>query len=180
MLFRAGRGYIITMAYMTRACIYYIIIECPMNIIIYVTVIILLFSSSATGDDPPTTSADLIKRARSECAGFNSGTFDVTEKAVTSHDITGDGRPEEFVDASQFACSTAASMWTGSGGTYLWVIVDNRSYEFLAHRWRVVDVDGQKIILVAVHSSECSDDIGPCYRAYVWQDGFRTTTRAYE
>ena len=105
-----------------------------MNIILYATSILLLFSSLATGDDPPTTSADLIKRARSECAGFNSGTFDVTEKAITSHDITGDGRPEEVIDASQFACSTAASMWNGSGGTYLWVIVDNKPYEFLAHR----------------------------------------------
>ena len=71
-----------------------------MNIIFYVTIILLLFSSSVTGDDSPTTSADLIERARSECAGFNSGMFDVTEKAITRHDITGDGRPEEVVDAS--------------------------------------------------------------------------------
>ena len=116
-----------------------------MNIILYATIILLIFSSLATGDDSSTTSADLIERARSECAGFNSGAFDVTEKAITSHDITGDGRPEEVVDASQFACSTAASMWNGSGGTYLWVIADKKPYEFLAHRWRVVDVDGQKV-----------------------------------
>ena len=55
-----------------------------------------------------------------------------------------------------------------------------KPYEFLAHRWRVVNVDGQKVLLLAVHSSECSDDIGPCYRAFVWQDVFRTATRAYE
>lgn len=146
-----------------------------MNIILYATVIIFLLSSSATGDDSPTTSADLIERARSECAGLNSGTFDVTEKAITLHDITGDGLPEEVIDASQFACSTAASLWTGSGGAYLWVIVDNKAYEFLAHKWRVVDIDGQKVLLLAAHSSECSDTIGPCFRALVWSDGFRTT-----
>ena len=84
-----------------------------MNIILCATIILLLFSSSATGDDSPTTSADLIERARSECAGFNGGTFDVTEKAITLNDITGDGRPEEVFDASQFAapqqplCGTA-------------------------------------------------------------------------
>jgi hypothetical protein len=91
------------------------------------------------------------------------------------HDFTGDGRPEEVVDAAQFSCSTAASMWGGSGGTYLWVIVGSQTYEFLAHKWRVVDIDGQKVLLLAVHSSQCSDAIGPCYRAFVWEDGFRTT-----
>ena len=90
-------------------------------------------------------------------------------------DVTGDGQPEEIVDASQFSCSTAASFWNGSGGTYLWVIVDGKTYEFLAHKWRLVDVDGQQVLLLAVHSFECSDTVGPCYRALVWADGFRTT-----
>jgi len=55
------------------------------------------------------------------------------------------------------------------------VIVDRKVHEFLAHKWRVVDVDGQKVLLLAVHSSECSDTVGPCYRALVWSDnGFRT------
>ena len=39
--------------------------------------------------------------------------------------------------------------------------VDGKSYEFLAHKWRVVDVDGQNVLLFAVHASECSDMIGP-------------------
>jgi hypothetical protein len=66
-------------------------------------------------------------------------------------------------------------LWGGTGGTYLWVIVDNQAHEFLAHSWQIVDADGQKVLLLAVHSSECSYSIGPCYRAFVWQDGFRTT-----
>jgi len=66
-------------------------------------------------------------------------------------------------------------MWGGSGGTLLWVLVDGEKNEFLAHKWRVVDVDGQKVLLLAVHFSECSDTLGPCYRALVWSDdGFRT------
>jgi hypothetical protein len=52
-------------------------------------------------------------------------------------------------------------MWGGSGGTYLWVIVGSKTYEFLAHKWRVVDIDGQKVLLLAVHSSQCNDAIGP-------------------
>ena len=57
----------------------------------------------------------------------------------------------------------------------MWVIVDDKAYEFLAHKWKVIDVDGQNVLLLAVHSSVCSDDIGPCYRALVWQGGFRST-----
>ena len=38
-----------------------------------------------------------------------------------------------------------------------------------------VDVEGQNVLLLAVHSSECGDDIGPCFRAHVWGGGFRTT-----
>ena len=140
--------------------------------------VFFIFPSLALGFEHSTASGNIIEKAKSECASFESGEFKASDDAITFYDLTGDGRPEEVIDASQFACSTAASMWNGSGGTYLWVIVDNKPYEFLAHRWRVVDVDGQKVLLLAVHSSECSDDIGPCYRAFVWQDGFRTTTRA--
>lgn len=134
----------------------------------------LCFSSTVIGNEHLTISAEIVQKAKSECASFEGGKFNETEQAITLHDLTGDGRPEEIVDASQFSCSTSASMWGGSGGTFLWVIVDGKVHEYLAHKWRVVDVDGKKILLLAVHSSECSDTIGPCYRALVWSDGFRT------
>ena len=121
-----------------------------------------------------TLATEIVQNAKNECANFEGGIFDSTEQTITLHDLTGDGRPEEIVDASQFACSTSASMWGGTGGTYLWVLVAGKAHEFLAHKWRVVDVDGQKVLLLAVHSSECSDTVGPCYRALVWSDGFRT------
>ena len=117
----------------------------------------------------------IIQDAKNECTNFSNGKFHMTERAITLYDFTGDGRSEKIVDSSQFSCSTAASLWGGSGGTYLWIIVDGKAYEFLAHKWRVVDMDDQKVLLLAVHSSECSDKIGPCYRAHVWSDGFRTT-----
>ena len=136
---------------------------------------LLCLSLAAIASENEATAEAIFQKAISECKSFDDGEFDSTEKTTTLHDLTGDGRPEEIVDASQFSCSTAASLWGGSGGTYLWAIVDGKAYEFLAHRWKVVDMDGQNILLLAVHSSECSDDIGPCYRAVVWGDGgFRT------
>jgi len=136
---------------------------------------ITFFTTAALANEPSKAAAEIIQNAKRECSDFEKGMFNSAEKAVTLHDITGDGKPEEFVDAAHFSCSTAASLWGGSGGTYLWIVVDGKAYEFLAHKWKLIDIDGQNVLLLAVHSSQCSDDIGPCYRAFVWQDGFRTT-----
>jgi hypothetical protein len=139
------------------------------------SLVLLSFSSTVTGGEHLTMATEIVQTAKSECANFENGKFYTTEETITLHDFTGDGRPEEIVDASQFSCSTSVSMWNGSGGTLLWVLVDGAKHEFLAHKWRVVDVDGQKVLLLAVHSSQCSDTVGPCYRALVWgDDGFRT------
>jgi len=145
-----------------------------MKAILFASVVLLSFSSNVLGDELLPIATEIVQKAKSECASFEGGKFNATEQTITLHDLTGDGRPEEIVDASQFSCSASISMWGGSGGTFLWVIVDGKAYEFLAHKWRVVDVDRDKILLLAVHSSECSDTIGPCYRALVWGDGFRT------
>ncbi len=146
-----------------------------MKTFLYVTLVFLGSPLVASGAEHLPLASEIVQKAERECAAFEDGEFSSTEHAITLHDFTGDGRPEEVVDASQFSCSTAASLWGGSGGAYLWVIVDGKEHEFLAHKWQVVDVDGQNVLLLAVHSSECSDTVGPCYRALVWSDGFRTT-----
>ena len=146
-----------------------------MKTIIFASLLLAFFSSTVISDEHLPMASQIVQQAKSECANFEGGEFSATEDTITLHDFTGDGRPEEIVDASQFSCSTSASMWGGSGGTLLWAIVAGEKHELLAHAWRVVDVDGQKVLLLAVHSSECSDTVGPCYRALVWSDdGFRT------
>jgi len=146
-----------------------------MRSIISTVIAVALFTSVATAGERLPLATEIVQNAKRDCNSFENGVFHSTEQTITLHDFTGDGRPEEVVDASQFSCSTALTLWGGTGGTYLWVIVDNQALEFLAHSWQIVDDDGQKVLLLAVHSSECSDSIGPCYRAFVWQDGFRTT-----
>ena len=141
--------------------------------VVFVTFILL--PALAVAGEPLLLATQIVQQAKQECNSLDNGDFHSTEKTITLHDITGDGRPEEFVDASQFSCSTALTLWGGTGGTFLWAIVEGKSYEFLAHRWRVIDLDGQAVLLLAVHSSQCGDDVGSCYRAYVWGDGFRTT-----
>ena len=145
------------------------------KIILFITIILTYLLSPVYGAERLPFATEIVQKAKNECTKLDDGKFNATDQAITLHDLTGDGRPEEIIDASQFPCSTAASLWGGTGGTYLWLIVDGKTYEFLAHKWQVVDVDGQNVLLLAVHSSECGDKIGSCYRALVWDDGFRTT-----
>ncbi|MFQ6370259.1 hypothetical protein [Shewanella sp. YIC-542] len=126
--------------------------------------------------NPMPLATQLVQQAKAECAAINNGQFATSEHTITLHDITGDGRPEEFVDGSQFSCSSAI-MWRGSGGSPLWVIVDGKAHQFLAQRWKVVHMDKQPILLLSVYFSQCSDTVAPCYRALVWDDGDFVSTR---
>ncbi|RMA81214.1 hypothetical protein [Umboniibacter marinipuniceus] len=147
-----------------------------MNTINCLAALLLCLASTALADDTRSVTEELVLSAQQECESFENGEFDVTNQAIRYEDLTGDGQPEEIVDASEFSCSSSASMWGGSGGTYLWVVSGEKQYEFLAHLWKVIEIGGQKVLVLAVHSSECSDTVGPCYRALIWNDGeFRTT-----
>lgn len=137
--------------------------------------IVLLFSSGLSAAEVP-TATQIVQKAKKECAQFENGQFSSTERAISLYDFTGDGRPEKVVDAAQFSCSTSASMWGGTGGMLLWVVVDGEAREFLAHQWKVVEMGNKNVLLLAVHSSQCSDKPTPCYRAFAWsEDGFVTT-----
>ncbi len=151
-----------------------------MRIAFPIALLITLIPYFTLADKLPTSAAEIIEQAKLECNGLDSGEFHSTDKAVVQYDFTGDGTNEALVDGAQFSCSTAVTLWGGSGGTFLWVVAPGKTYEFLTHKWRVVDVDGQNVLLLAVHSSQCSDDVGPCYRAFVWLDGFRTTRAGIE
>ena len=146
-----------------------------MKTILFLGLTMLSLLTSVPAAEFSSLSLEIIQKAEKDCASFEAGKFSSSEEAVTLHDFTGDGIPEEVVDGSQFSCSTALTLWGGTGGTFLWVIVENEIHEFLAHKWWIVDTGGQNVLLLAVHSSQCGDKIGPCYRAFVWSDGFRTT-----
>ena len=98
-----------------------------MRIFMIAAAIVALVANSASADKRLTLGMEIVQNARQQCEDFENGQFHSAEKTVTLDDITGDGRPEELVDASQFSCSTASSLWGGSGGTYLWVIVDGKT-----------------------------------------------------
>jgi hypothetical protein len=145
-----------------------------MNILV-IGVAGLLLSFAAGAAEPGAAARAVIAKAGNDCK-FEQGKFQMQPSALSQHDLNGDGKPDEIVDTAKFSCSTAASLWGGSGGTYLYAVVNGKSTEFLAHSWRLVDVGRQKVLLLSVHHSECGGATGSCFRAYVWSNGeFRTT-----
>ena len=117
-----------------------------------------------------------IQQARQDCQSFENGTLKLGENVVSRVDITGDGQLDEVVDFGKLSCSTAASLFCGTGGCSLSVITAGKATEFLAKAWNVFVWDNQPILMLVVHGSECGGiNLRRCYRATVWTEkGFST------
>jgi hypothetical protein len=113
------------------------------------------------------TAEKIIAAAKATCAD-KKGEFKVAKNAITKLDLTGDSRPEEIIDFAKFACSTATSLYGGAGGAELILIVEGSPTHFLAQKWKVVDLDKAKVLLIAVDHSVCGQESDPCIVAYTW------------
>jgi hypothetical protein len=114
----------------------------------------------------------VVDQARKDCKSFENGILKTTKQTITLTDLTGDGRPEEIVDASQFSCSTAASLFCGTGGCSITIIVNGKPFDFLAKGWKIVKWSDRPILLFAIHGSACGGtNLRRCYQAVVWSEG---------
>jgi hypothetical protein len=114
---------------------------------------------------------DLLASARSACTGVDGGSFDAGD-AVVRVDLNGDGGDDTLVDASAFRCSSAPSLYCGSGGCALHAVVGDRAWSFQAEGWRMVDWDGRPILLIARDGGWCGGaGAQVCYEAVVWSGG---------
>ena len=114
---------------------------------------------------------DLIADARAACEGFENGVFEVGE-AVATVDLDGDGATDRIVDESAFSCSSAASMYCGSGGCMLHAVVGETVASFQAEGWRVIDWGGRPVLLVARDGGWCGGAGAQlCFEAVTWSMG---------
>lgn len=116
--------------------------------------------------------AAAINRALEDCRSWDDGEFAVGDGALTSVDLTGDGVPETVLDESRFSCSTAASLWCGTGGCMVRVFGAGEPYARLAKGWRPVEWAGDTILLLQIHGSECGGtNLRRCYEAVSYSEG---------
>ncbi len=110
----------------------------------------------------------LLAEAAAMCADQDKGVFG-SEGAVLHLDVSGDGQPDTLVDEGRFTCTTAASLYGGSGGSMLHVIVGDVQSDFLVQGHEILNWAGRTILLLALHGSACNS-IGadPCFEALVW------------
>jgi hypothetical protein len=112
------------------------------------------------------------------CAEQDNGLFS-SEGAVRSLDVTGDGQPETLVDTALFTCTTAASLFGGSGGSMIHVIVGDVQSDYLVQGYELLNWGGRTILLLALHGTNCNG-IGadPCFEALVWNGDRFMSVRA--
>lgn len=122
---------------------------------------------------------EVILAAEADCKSYQNGKLIMTKKAWPRVDLTRDGRPDVIVDAREFRCTTAATLWCGTGGCPITVITDGTPHEFLAKGWKIVDWSNLAVLLLEVHGSECGGtNLRKCVRAEVWSEGeFRSVGR---
>jgi len=100
---------------------------------------------------------NFLKEARSLCKPFDNGVLEFdTDRVIYNIDVTGNGQQDVIIDNSKIKYPTAPTLFCGTGGCTLAVIVNDRPFEFLAPTWKVEKAgDGKPLLKMAIHWSQC-------------------------
>jgi hypothetical protein len=115
----------------------------------------------------------LIDRAAADCRSFENGEFDAGN-AVTEIELRSQfgSVQAELVDESEFACSTAVSLYCGTGGCMLNLIVDGTVHAWQATGWKLIEWGPDQILLIGRDGGWCGGaGAEVCYEALVWSNG---------
>jgi hypothetical protein len=117
----------------------------------------------------PAPLAEKVTAARQACEGFDNGEFALEWGAVTRTDLGGDIYPDWVLDESGFACSTAPSLYCGTGGCVSHFLIGNVVTSLLNQGWTVITFGSNRVLLTDVHGSDCGGiNPTPCFVAHAW------------
>ena len=142
-----------------------------MRTVISALLLVLHFSVSAAAASPE--AQGLIERAASECTSFENGEFDKGD-AVTEITLRSQfgNVAAELVDESAFSCSSAASLFCGTGGCMLNLVVDGAVRAWQATGWQLIEWGPDTILLIGRDGGWCGGaGAEVCYEALVWSNG---------
>lgn len=118
----------------------------------------------------PAALAAEVEAARADCEGFENGEFALEWGAVSRVDLDGDLLPDWVLDSSRFACSSAVSLYCGTGGCMAYFLVGDTLTPILTKGWDVTDFGPFRVLLTQIHGSECGGiNPTPCVRAQIWE-----------
>ncbi|MDQ2091170.1 hypothetical protein [Marimonas arenosa] len=136
-------------------------------------IVATLVSSAGSAMAVSPEAQQLIDRAAADCQAFENGEFDQGD-AITEIELRSQFGAvyAELVDESQYACSSAASLYCGTGGCMLNLIVNGETMAWQATGWRLIDWGPDRILLIGRDGGWCGGaGAEVCYEALVWSNG---------
>ncbi|MDX1704785.1 MAG: hypothetical protein R3235_10885 [Altererythrobacter ishigakiensis] len=147
----------------------------------------MLFSPALQAQDTselPQQLQDKIVIAKEACAAFDQGEFALEWGAIERVDLDGDLYADWVLNERAFACSTAASLYGGTGGSMSHFLVGNELNSLLNQGWDVISVGRYRVVIADVHGSQCGGiNPTPCVTSSVWDSEvkeWRSTSAEWE
>ncbi len=117
----------------------------------------------------PTQLLERLEAAQQACSDMESGQFALELGAIYRVDLEGDIERDWVLDEAGFACSTAVSLYCGTGGCMSHFLIEDRMFSLLNQGWDMANIGPFRVLLVDVHGSQCGGiNPTPCVVASVW------------
>ena len=130
------------------------------------------YSPSANAQDfsgLPTQFLEKVQAAQQACSDVEDGQFALELGAVHRVDLDGDIQRDWVLDEAGFACSTAVSLYCGTGGCMSHFLTGDRMFSLLNQGWEMANIGPFRVLLADVHGSQCGGiNPTPCVVASVW------------
>ena len=125
-----------------------------------------------------------VEAAQQACSDFENGQFALEFGAVQRVDLDGDIYKDWALDEAGFACSTAVSLYCGTGGCMSHFLVEDRVVSLFNQGWDMANIGPFRVLLADVHGSLCGGiNPTPCIVASVWdaeEKVWRSTAAKWE
>lgn len=118
--------------------------------------------------------SDIISEHRELCSEYGDGELQVPVTAIEKVDLTGNNEQDTVFHLGKVRCSESGSYFSGSAGSFVYLIVEDEVTEFVARGFAVSHAMGAEtpIIILSVHGSSCGGyGATNCVLATVWGDG---------
>ncbi len=117
----------------------------------------------------PTQLLEKVEAAQQACSDFENGQFALELGAIHRVDLDGDIQRDWVLDEAGFACSTAVSLYCGTGGCVSHFLIEDRMFSLLNQGWDMANIGPFRVLLADVHGSQCGGiNPTPCVVASVW------------
>ncbi|WP_380053873.1 hypothetical protein ACFE33_12300 [Falsihalocynthiibacter sp. SS001] len=117
----------------------------------------------------PSPLLEKVEAAQKECSEFENGEFSLEFGAVNRVDLDGDIQRDWVLDEAGFTCSSAASLYCGTGGCTSHFLVEDTVSSLLNQGWDMANIGPYRVLLADVHGSQCQGtNPTPCVVSSVW------------